>query len=98
MLAQTAVGTGHVGGRRRQLDVAAHHLEILAGPDILLGIEIGKLAAEGKPQAAVAAVLLQPPHAAAAGAERSPIGLFADADRADYADPGDGDFLHERHQ
>ena len=95
-LRSAGVGAGQIGRREGELDVAAHHLQALPRPDVLLRVEVDHLAADGRRKVArrlsASAVQGDPPHAAAPLDERRPEGLLADADRTDHAHPGDHDF------
>ncbi len=94
---QAGVDARHVGRREAQLDVAAHHLQTLARPDVLFRIEIGHLAAEGRRQGSGSSntgsrrMPLRPSHRAA------PERLLADADRADHPHAGNNNFMLRGH-
>ena len=96
LLPQAGVGAGQIGRREGQLDVAAHHLQALPRPDVLLGVEIGHLAPNRRRSGRVDRHV-KPPDAAAALAEGRPERLLPDADRADHADAGDDDCSIGRH-
>ena len=81
MLLQAGIDAGQIGRREGQLDVAAHHLQAFSRPNVLLGVEIGHHAADGRRQIGLFSQVIRrmplrpSPKAAQNGSFPMPIGL-----------------------
>ena len=95
-LAQAPFDARQIGGRKGQLNVAAHHLQAFPRPDVLFRVKVGHHAADRRRQRRVAGQI-EPPNAAPALAQRGPKRILPDPNRADYPHTGDNNVRLGRH-